>query len=106
MNPEHELVEAYLLLRTAHSAVNHFAIEIVAKNNSQDSISNDWSGSNKVDYRVVKFWETEEQQLETWKRRLLDGQLGIIEWAAVRAMAGKRLPPELLSMIGDILKAR
>lgn len=101
MAPEQELVKAYLFLRTACSAVTHFKLEVIARHDYKSSTAN---FGRRIAYARMMYLDKQERDLEMWQERLLDGQVGIVEWAAIRAMSGTRLPPEILSMIRDLLK--
>ncbi len=104
MNPEQELIKAYLLLRTAYSAVTHFKLEVVAIDTHNGGTSRPSSSGGKAEFVWEKYLDKEERHLELWQERLLQGQIGVVEWAAIRAMGGKRLPSELSGMIRDLLK--
>ena len=101
-NSSHELTKAYLFLRTAHSAVTNLSIQV-----KSTTAYVKWNSVNGYYTEHVAYQEkldTEERDLEIWQERLLEGQVGFLDWAAIRAMKGKRLPPELLGLIRDFLR--
>ena len=101
-NASRELTKAYLFLRTADSAVTNLRSQI--KSTKAYILWNSVNGYYNAHVAYEEELEVEERDLETWQKRLLEGQIGLIEWAAIRARRGKRLPPELLNMINDLLR--
>lgn len=101
MKPSNELVKAYLFLRTADSAVANLNIQIASTKAFIQWNSLHGYYSNRMNYQNQL--GIEERDLKLWKVRLLEGQVGFVEWAACRAMGGKRLPPEILESIRKML---
>lgn len=101
MQASRELEKAYLFLRTAHSAVSNLNIQIFS---TEAHIQwNIMHGRHSMHGKYEQQLETEERDLKLWKVRLLAAHVGLVEWAACRAMRGRILPPEIVEMIKNML---
>ena len=101
-NSSTELTKAYLFLRTADSAVTNLKSQI--KSTKAYIQWNSVNGYYTAHMAREEEMEKEERDLEKWQERLLEGQIGLLEWAAIHALRGRRLPPEMLNMITTRLK--
>ena len=103
MNPSHELMKAYLFLRTAKNAVTNLRIQV-----SSTKAYIQWNsvhGYYSTHMAYEEQLETEQRDLGMWEERLLEGQIGFVECAAIRSMEGRSLPPEIVNIVRNMLKS-
>ena len=101
MNITHDFGKAYLFLCTADSAVKNLSAQIAS---TKAYIAwNSLHGYHSQHGIYKEGLETEEDDLRLWEERLLEAQVGFVEWAACRAMGGKILPPEIGGIIRSLI---
>lgn len=97
-----ELVKSFLFLRTAIAAVNSLAAMVSAtKSHITHARSRYAYGSWHAYARQIELQKTleqEESDLETWRRRLLEAQIGLLSWLSTCTI-GFALPMEILQII-------
>ena len=102
LDPRHELTKSFLFLRTADAAVT----------NSYHQERSTWArmmhavraNDDILHLRLIDELADEEKELQKWKDRLVDGQIGFVDWAA-RCAIGRGLPTEILWLFRDVFEA-
>lgn len=100
ISPEHEITKAFLFLHTAQTAVSNWEAQIDATRIllGRSILDNAYSIYAEHENQL----SIEERELEMWKRYLLDAQLGLVDWAARRAL-NDALPVDIMDIIRTML---
>ena len=95
-----ELMSAFLFLRTASTAVNnmHKIIQSTESCILYASANGDYGYHTELAESLRK----EQAEVEKWKERLVEAQVGFVDWSA-RQILHEPLPAEILLMIQDSL---
>ena len=101
-DPGHELVKAFLFLRTASAAVANFNAQI--KSISACILFAEVNGDYKYHLELQDELEGGKTDIQTWKERLIEAQTDFVDWAARREI-GRGLPAELLWQFKGIFEA-
>ena len=91
-----ELVKSFLFLRTAIVAVNGFVAMVSTTKSHIAHAKSCYTYARQTE--LQKTLEQEESDLEVWRRRLLEAQIGLLSWLSTCAI-GFALPVEVLQMI-------
>ena len=96
--PKHrrELIKSFLFLRTAIVAVNSFAA-LVNTTKSHIAHTEIWYAYARQ-IELQKTLEQEESDLEIWRTRLFEAQIGLLSWLSTCTI-GFALPAEILQII-------
>lgn len=91
-----ELVKSFLFLRTATAAVNSFGAMVSTTKSHIAHAKSLCAYARQIE--LQKTLEQEESDLEIWRRRLLEAQIGLLSWLSTCAI-GVVLPAEVLQLI-------
>ena len=91
-----ELFQSFLFLRTATAAVNSFAAMVSTTKSHIDHAKSWYAYARQIE--LQKTLEQEESDLEIWRRRLLEAQIGLLSWLSTCTI-GFVLPAEVLQLI-------
>ena len=100
LNGPHELMKAFLFLRTAFTAVTN--MWKIVKSTKACILYASVNGDYAYHCELEESLENETADVERWKMRLVEAQIGFIDWYA-RVELRKPLPPEIVQMIGHTL---
>lgn len=94
--PRRELVKSFLFLRTATVAVDSLATMVKTTKSHMAHAEIGYAYERRIE--LQKTLEQEESDLDIWKTRLLEAQIGLLSWLSACAM-GFALPAEILQMV-------
>lgn len=101
VDPNHELTKAFLFLQTASTAVEGMAQIVKATDDYMIHAALDYNPLFDLHDKRTD----EKEQLDMWKERLLEAQVGFVDWAARRALRpGLALPSEILKIVEGYLR--
>ena len=96
----HELAKAFLFLRTAFTAVIN--TRKIAKSTESCILYASVNGDYAYHCELQESLEKETADVERWKQRLIEAQIGFIDWYT-RAELDTALPAEIMNIIKDKL---
>lgn len=100
LNPARELTKAFLLLRTASTAVTNTKRDI---SSTEAYVTYNSINGNYSDHMYYAERQNEEEkELKKWEARFVQAAVQIVDWTA-RISRGKWLPREIIGIIGDMI---
>ncbi|KAL9098303.1 MAG: hypothetical protein Q9163_006014 [Psora crenata] len=102
LNPVYELNKAYLFLRTAHAAVS--SLDTQKQATQACILYANVNGDYNYHMQLEDELEQQETDLEIWQERLIDAQVGLVDWVARRELK-RGLPLEMLFLLREKIDA-
>lgn len=97
----HELMKAFLFLRTATIIVTSTKPQIEHTRYLIDFSAMNGHHRDYVAYQAEL--ESQQTDLELWEKRWVEAGVGLVDWVAIRSV-GRSLPVEILGTVGMELR--
>ncbi|MCJ1275677.1 hypothetical protein MMC21_003480 [Puttea exsequens] len=100
LDPSHELMKAFLFLRTASAALSNIKAQI--KSTKSYIQWNSVNGYYNEHWAYEAELEKEHEDLTMWERRYAQAGAGLVNWAS-KVQTGRWLPAEIVELVRNFL---